>query len=83
MIEDRNGSTNANSHWKKPAHISESASEKMRIDKLAKQDCHIENMVEKDALSGVLIPVCGGLDVGSQRTKITHLVRLCMRSGND
>jgi len=35
MIEDRNRSTNANSHWKKPAPIIESASEKLRIDKLS------------------------------------------------
>jgi len=35
MIVDRYCSTKANSHWKKPAHIIESVSEKMRIGNLA------------------------------------------------
>lgn len=69
MIEDRNRSTNANSHWNNPAHIIESASSQFRIDKWASQEYHIEIMVEKDALSGVLVPVCRGLDVGVTANK--------------
>lgn len=69
MIEDCNRSRNPNSHWKKPVQIIKSVSEKLRIDKLANQDFQIEIMVEKDAFSCVLDPVCGGLDVGITANK--------------
>jgi hypothetical protein len=32
-------------------------------DRWANQPCHVEVMVEKDALSGVLLPVCAEMDV--------------------
>jgi hypothetical protein len=69
MIEDRNRSTNVNSHWNNPAHIIESASSQFRIDKWANQYFHIEVLCEKDALSGLLVPVCRGLDVGITANK--------------
>ena len=63
MIVDRGRSTNANSHWTDPGDIIKSAVESFAMDKWDEQDNHIEVMVEKDALSGVLWPVCEELDI--------------------
>ncbi|MBC8507816.1 MAG: hypothetical protein H8D34_23355 [Chloroflexi bacterium] len=63
MISDRNRATVKNAHWDSPAEIVEAAARQFAIDKWAEQPCHIEVMVEKDALSGVLEPVCRKLDV--------------------
>lgn len=69
MIEDRNRETSALSHWESPAEIVEQAARVFRIDKWADQDWHIEVMVEKDALSGVLQPVCQRLDIAITANK--------------
>ena len=63
MIQDRNRETVTNNHWDSPAQIVNAAANQFRIDKWADQPVHIEAMVEKDALSGVLIPVCRDLDI--------------------
>jgi len=63
MIQDRNRETVSNAHWDSPAQIVNAAANQFRIDKWADQPVHIEAMVEKDALSGVLIPVCRELDI--------------------
>ena len=63
MIEDRGRSTEGNAHWKNPAEIVKAAAYSFRIDKWEEQPYHIEAMVEKDALSGVLSPVCRQLDI--------------------
>ena len=69
MLEDRNRETQTNSHWTTPKQILESAAYSFRIDKWKDQPYHIEVMVEKDALSGVLSPVCGRLDIGITANK--------------
>ena len=63
MISDRNRSTVKNSHWDSPAEIVEAAARSFAIDKWEDQPWHIEVVVEKDALSGVLEPVCSKLDI--------------------
>ncbi len=63
MIVDRGRSTNANSHWTDPGDIIKSAVESFAMDKWDEQENHIEVMVEKDALSGVLWPVCQEYDI--------------------
>ena len=63
MIADRGRSTDVNPHWENPGEIIESAARSFRRDKWENQPCHIEVMVEKDALSGVLWPVCSDLDI--------------------
>ena len=63
MIEDRNRGTVYPPHWENPGEIIESAANQFRIDKWENQEYHIEVMVEKDALSGILEPVCRRLDV--------------------
>jgi len=69
MIEDRGRETVIPGHWDSPAEIVETAARQFRIDKWADQPWHVEVMVEKDALSGVLEPVCRGLDVGITANK--------------
>lgn len=69
MIEDRNRDTVAPRHWNSPRQIVLAAAEQFRIDKWKGQPYHIEVMVEKDALSGVLEPVCHRLDIGITANK--------------
>lgn len=69
MIEDRNRETVTVSHWDSPADIIYSAARSFRIDKWQGQSSHVEVMVEKDALSGVLEPVCRELDVSITANK--------------
>lgn len=69
MIEDRNRETLIPGHWENPGEIVSAAAAQFRIDKWDKQPWHIEVMVEKDALSGVLGPVCSRLDIGITANK--------------
>jgi len=62
-IEDRVRETEWSAHWRSPAEIVEAAAAQYRTDKWEDQPCHVEVMVEKDALSGVLQPACEELDV--------------------
>lgn len=63
MIEDRGRSTITPPHWSTPRDILDTAAEAYRIDKWTAQPHHVEVMVEKAALEGVLQPVCHSLDV--------------------
>jgi hypothetical protein len=63
MIEDRNRGTHANSHWDSPAAILKSAAYSFHMDRWVGQSNYVEVLVEKDALSGILLPVCRELDV--------------------
>lgn len=62
-LVDRGRSTVENPHWDTPADIIDSAAASFRIDLWENQRFHVEVMVEKQALEGVLVPVCGRLDV--------------------
>ena len=63
MIEDRGRDTVMNAHWSSPAEIIRAAANGFKIDRWEGQTAYAEVMVEKDALSGILIPVCRELDV--------------------
>jgi len=63
MISDRGRVTVHQSHWENPGEIIQSAAYSFRIDKWADQPCYCEVMVEKQALEGVLLPVCRDLDI--------------------
>lgn len=63
MIEDRNRETYANSHWENPGSILYSAAYSFKMDRWVGQTNYVEVFVEKDALSGILLPVCRELDV--------------------
>lgn len=51
------------SHWENVGQIAVSAAQSFRLDRWKDQPYHIEVMVEKSALEGVLIPVCRDEDV--------------------
>jgi len=69
MIVDRGRGTVANSHWDDPAQIIRAAVNSFRIDKWEDQPYHIEVMVEKQALEGVIVPTCSKLDVNFTANK--------------
>lgn len=63
MIEDRGRETITPPMWESPAQIINAAASQFAIDRWADQDYHVEVMVEKAALEGVLIPVCRELGI--------------------
>lgn len=63
MIEDRNRETVIPTAWDSPAQIVRAAAQQFRIERWDGQPCYVEVMVEKDALSGILQPVCRELHV--------------------
>jgi hypothetical protein len=62
-IEDRNREAVIPVAWSSPAQIVRAAAQQFRVDRWQGQPCHVEIMVEKDALSGILEPVCRELHV--------------------
>jgi len=62
-IVDRVRATVTPSHWTSPHEIVETAARQFAIDKWEDQPVHVEVMAEKDAVSGILEPVCKELDV--------------------
>src|ERR1700747_2259746 len=62
MIRDRGRNMVRNTHWESPADIVRAAAQQFRIDRWVDQPNYVEVMVEKQALEGVLEPVCGELD---------------------
>lgn len=63
MIKDRGRETVENPHWKDPANFIEVVAPQYRFDLWKNQPNYVEVMVEKQALEGVLIPVCRRYDV--------------------
>jgi hypothetical protein len=63
MIEDRGRETVINGHWNNPGEIVGAAARQFQLDHWKRQSNYVEVMVEKDALSGILEPVCRRLDV--------------------
>lgn len=63
MISDRNRATVYPNHWDDPAEIVRAAADQFAIDKWEGQENYVEVMVEKDALTGILEPVCRSLDI--------------------
>ena len=62
-IVDRGRSVNENNHFKNPSHILSTAARGYKLDTRATQENYLEVWVEKEALLGVIEPVCSGLDV--------------------
>jgi hypothetical protein len=63
MIEDRGRDAVIPTAWESPAQIVRAAAQQFRVDRWQGQPCHVEVMVEKDALSGILEPVCREMHV--------------------
>lgn len=69
MIKDRGRVQVRPPHWSSPADILKSAADSYRTDKWAEQPNRVIVLVEKQALEGVLIPVCRALDVSFMANK--------------
>jgi len=63
MIKDRGREVVSNPHWRDPTKFMEAVAPQYRFDLWADQNSYVEVMVEKQALEGVLLPVCRALDV--------------------
>ncbi len=63
MIKDRGREMVKNPHWGTTADFIESVAPQYRFDLWEDQENYVEVMVEKQALEGVLTPVCRSLDV--------------------
>lgn len=63
MIRDRERVSRSNPHWDSPAEVLRSAASSWNQDLWRDQPYHVEVMVEKRALEGILIPLCSKLDV--------------------
>ena len=83
VLVDQGRSSSVISGWDDPAQIIESSADNFYINKWEDQPYHIEVMVEKDALSGILEPVCDRLQVGFSANKgyssSSHLYRVGQR----
>lgn len=62
-IEDRTRFLRGNTHWGSPSEILSSAAAGYRLDSRADQPYLIEVWIEKDALVGVIEPICEELDI--------------------
>lgn len=62
-LVDRGRETTTNSHWESPADIIEASARQFRYNLWESQPWYVEVMVEKQALEGVLEPVCRRNDV--------------------
>lgn len=63
VIKDRGREMVQNPHWNSPSDIVSACASQFRVDRWANQNAYVEVMVEKQALEGVLIPVCQEWDV--------------------
>lgn len=62
-IEDRTRNLQSLAHWKHPSEIMTAAADQYRIDRWKDQTHRPEVWIEKDALAGVIEPVCQEFDV--------------------
>lgn len=62
-IDDRTRHVREVGHWDEPAAIMRSAASSFRLDKWKGQPYRPEVWIEKDALVGVIAPICAHLDV--------------------
>lgn len=63
MIKDRGREMVCNPHWQGTSHFLESVAPQFQVDLWEGQCNYVEVMVEKQALEGVLEPVCRRLDI--------------------
>ncbi len=63
VIKDRGREMTRNPHWDSPRDIIDACAKQFRVDRWENQAEYVEVMVEKQALEGVLEPVCREWDV--------------------
>jgi len=63
LIEDRTRNLEGNSHWDSPSEILLSAAKSYQLDSREDQKYRIQVWIEKEALIGMIEPVCKELDI--------------------
>lgn len=63
MIQDRGRTVSSNPHWENPRRFIDIVAPQFALDKWLDQPNYVEVMVEKQALEGVLEPLCSELDI--------------------
>lgn len=81
MIEDRGRECVTPSHWGSPAEIVDACASQYRRDKWDTQPNYCEVMVEKQALEGILEPVCNDLDIPFTANKGYSSVSMMFEAG--
>lgn len=81
MIEDRNRETVIPSHWDNPGQLIDACARAYKIDKWGTQPFYCEVMVEKQALEGVLEPVCKELDIPFTANKGYSSITMMYQTG--
>lgn len=69
MIKDRGREMISNPHWRDPTDFMEVVAPQYRFNLWGDQPNYVEVMVEKQALEGVLQPVCSSLDISFTANK--------------
>lgn len=62
-IVDRTRNLESNSHWDSPAGIIDACAKQFKLDLWEGQDWRPELWIEKDALAGIVEPICKKLDI--------------------
>ena len=62
-IEDRTRKLDSLSHWESPQQIIDACAQQFQIDRWKDQDYRIEVWIEKEALSGIIEPICRKWDI--------------------
>ena len=83
MFVDRERGTIRSPHWESPAEIIEETADAFSIDKWKDQPNHVEVMVEKRALEGILIPACRDLGVNFTANKGYSSLSFMYRKGKE
>ena len=81
MLTDRGRVVDRVGTWDDPVDRLEWAAKTHRLDKWADQPNLVWVMIEKQALEGVMVPVCRSLEVPFIANKDTQARPPCMRSG--
>lgn len=81
MIEDRGRECVTPAHWSNPSEIVDACASQYRRDKWDTQPNYCEVMVEKQALEGILEPVCNRLDIPFTANKGYSSVTMMYHAG--
>jgi len=65
IMVDRTRAVRAVTHWDGPSELVSACAKQFRLDSRSDQKGYIEAWVEKEALAGIVVPVCHELDIDS------------------
>ena len=83
QLVDRGRETKYLGHWKNPGHAIRSIARQFRIDKWVDQPIHVEVIVEKQTLEGIMEPLCEELDIAFTANKGYSSASFMYRKGKE